>query len=359
LTKIQKFSKIPTAAKAPKTPSKSGFPLDKLEQLTRTPSKANTAGHIPVLQKRARAKYIGDTIKRKLSALHSPFQATYYKSCLCASTLHQSGDKITSRYCGARWCIVCSRIRTAKAINGYHDQLKAFPKLYFLTLTIVSMRSHELRKMVKEMNAEWRQIINKSIKVSGLKNVPFNGVRKLEVTYSLKRNDYHPHYHIICDNLECAEYVLARWMIRFPNNNIKAQNIREVTQIDEDNTLKELFKYSTKFHSTYIDETGKKCTGISAYHLDQIFRAIKGLRTYQPFGKVKKVAEDIKGIEAEVIEGIKKRKTEWGWIDHDWWNIDDGDCLSFYEPSARDIELKENIVLVKAINKKTLKKVEN
>ena len=89
--------------------------LDTLAQLrTETPSKPPVT-----LVKRAKAKFLTNGLSFPLIDLNSPLKKSYWLTWHCTSVLLQEGQKITSRYCNNRWCIVCNRIRTAKLINGY------------------------------------------------------------------------------------------------------------------------------------------------------------------------------------------------------------------------------------------------
>ena len=53
----------------------------------------------------------------------------------------------------------------------------------------------------------------------------------------------------------------------------------------------ELFKYTTKLVSK-----SKKGYSIYVYALDKIFNSMYGMRTFQPFGKVRMVKEDIENL---------------------------------------------------------------
>lgn len=348
-------------------PSQNAPKLDIIAQLTPLPSETLAGTGFPkgkknsneTLRKRARAKFVGDEIKRRLCQVHSPLHKSYLGSCLCATALVQNGKKITSKYCNQRWCIVCSRIRTAKAITGYYEQLNSIGQLYFVTLTIPNVKVQKLKDAIKSMHTEWRQITNKAIKKTELKNEKYQGVRKLEVTYNLRRKDYHPHYHLIMNNKDVADYILKRWLQRFPQANKDAQNIRVVSVDNKKDILLELFKYSTKFHAKAIDENGKKVVVISAYHLDKIFIALRSLRTYQPFGGIRRISEEVDNLEAEEFENMMSKKVTWYWSEQDWYDIETGECLTWYEPDKHDTNLINSIRLIKSLKTTTLNSVEN
>lgn len=342
-----------------------GTPFNILAQLTPLPAKTHAQPEIQgssvsdyeKLKKRARAKYIGDTIKVQLMRIKSPLRNSYLRSLTCASVIHQEDKTLTARYCNSRWCLVCSRIRTAKAINGYYEQLNAIPQLHFLTLTIPNVRAHQLKKAVEDMAATWRHIINKTLKKSRFKDEKINGVRKLEVTYNLVRGDYHPHYHIIIDSGDIGSFILDNWLKRYPLANKVAQDIRPVNNDEREKSLLELFKYSTKFHAKIEEANGEASTKISTFHLDRIFRAIQGKRTYQPYGNIRKVSEDVEDLASEEIVSIQPHKTVHFWSEHDWWDYDGGAALSGYEPSEHDNNLKEAICLIKTVSKSQIETI--
>ncbi|RZJ94649.1 MAG: hypothetical protein EOO60_02595, partial [Hymenobacter sp.] len=72
-------------------------------------------------------------VARPLAELRSPLQKAYKLSTSCAGELVEKPGKITSMYCGCRWCIVCSRIRTGKLINGYMPAIEQMAEKWFLT----------------------------------------------------------------------------------------------------------------------------------------------------------------------------------------------------------------------------------
>src|SRR5678815_2165989 len=77
----------------------------------------------------------------------SSYRNTFY----CASTLEQADGKLTTRYCGNRWCAVCNRIRTGRAINAYGPELEAWTRKHFVTLTIPNVSAGELPAAVRGM----------------------------------------------------------------------------------------------------------------------------------------------------------------------------------------------------------------
>lgn len=294
-------------------------PLDTLAQLP-TKGFAN-------LKKRARSKWYTNQIVKHLCEIDSPLTSYYRSSLYCGHIITQRGDKLTSQYCNTRCCNVCNRIRTAKMINGYLNQVIDRPALEFVTLTQGPTCTAEnlpfvIRNMIRQLTLIMRVFRER-------RGIPINGVRKLEVTYRPKTDLYHPHLHMIVD--KAGKQIIEEWLYRFPNADIKAQDLRSA----DSNSVKELFKYATKI------AVGKDFCVDSATHkidvylrpLDVIFRSLKGKRIFQPFGNIKKVDEDIIALDAQTYTDIPKYTfVEWIWENHDWYSPILATNLTGYTP---------------------------
>ena len=55
----------------------------------------------------------------------SPLEQSYRNTTYCADVLAQRDGQISGSYCGNRWCMVCNRIRTARAIIRYLPVVEA------------------------------------------------------------------------------------------------------------------------------------------------------------------------------------------------------------------------------------------
>lgn len=300
--------------------------LDKLAQLSPSHFKPDQSYTIETLCKRAKAKYLTNAYTIQLAGLKSPLQKSYNNTVFgCSNLLIQSGNIIKGGYCGNRWCIVCNRIRTAKLINGYKEPLKKLKDKQFVTLTIPNVDRRILRLTIKNMIHEFQNIR----KYFHKNKIKFIGVRKFECTYNPKRNDYHPHFHLIVEGKDVAEKLVYEWLKRYTKAKREAQDIKPCN----DGSLMELFKYFTKFISD------KK---IYVRALDNVFVAIRGLRVYQPFG-IRKVNEEIKEIQTQIIEDLVKAEKLWVWKENDWIDEQTGECLTGYTPDDTMKELIENI----------------
>lgn len=296
--------------------------LDKLAQLT--PNLKNSG--LEILTKRAKAKHFTNSYTKVLASLRSPLQKSYNNTIYgCCTSLIQQEDKITSKYCNNRWCIVCNRIRTAKMINEYYPILTELKDKHFVTLTVPNIPGVLLRWQIKDMIKKAQLIVKQIRKTKEVK-----GLRKLECTINLFTRHFHPHFHFVVEGEHIAKEIVKRWLKMNPEANIKAQDIRSA----DDGTMLELFKYFSKIIS--------KDT-IHVKSLDKIFISMRGLRVYQPLG-IKKVSEDIEELQAEVFD-VNKMEAIWNWLEHDWYNIDTGESLTNYKPSELILRLINNICL--------------
>lgn len=158
-----------------------------------------------------------------------------------------------------------------------------------------------------------------------------SGVRKLETSFTKSR--YHPHFHIYIESREMAERVKEEWLKEWPYATKRAQDIRPAEG------LQELFKYCFEI----LPKHGKQVNHLA---MDTIFRAMKGTRIFQPFGKVKKATEEeIEELISEEIEGQPLRNAIFTWLKnaYDWVDLDTGEMLSHYTPTKRDKKMMKQL----------------
>lgn len=285
------------------------------------------------LRKRAKNRYFSTELARVLTALDSPLNKAYRRTLFdCTALLLQEGQKVTSRYCNARWCNTCNRIRTAKLLEGYRKPLQAFLEPYFVTLTIPNVPKESLQEAIKTMLKTIQLIVRARRRTTEL-----NGIRKLECTYNAETDTYHPHFHFIVDGKANSKWIVSQWLQRNPTASHKAQDYRKADQ----NSLMELFKYTTKI----VSKTDK---GFQVYvkPLDGIFQAMYKLRTFQPFGNVRMISEDIEDIESDTYDIPYYESVVWMWEGTDWYSMLTGEPLTGYEPSKRMIELTTDKFIV-------------
>jgi|SRR5210317_1103943 hypothetical protein len=287
-----------------------------------------------VLQKRARRVAVSKPLSGSLSRvtkdrfMKKAYNRTLYK---CGQQMVQSEGKIVSWWCGYRWCVSCSVIRVARMYAGYGEEIESWEKKYFVTLTAPNVKGHNLRSEImryqKIFRLCWMSLKRKKLDVKM--------VRSMEITYNEKRDDYHPHIHLIVKGRQVSEALVEAWLKRNPAAKRVAQDIRECN----DSSINEVFKYSAKLS---IKKEGK-VNPVPPEKLDLIFSSIRGLRMWSAVGirskngVEEKSDEDLETKESTLAFKRMDELVNWEWAQsiRDWVDFETGEVLSEYEPSER------------------------
>ncbi len=289
------------------------------------------------LGKRARAKYVLQPLllalidQAKADPQGGEIHKSYWQSYHCAGVLEQKGRKLEGKYCNQRWCLVCSRIRTAKLINKYLSHFEAMQEPHSVTLTAPTISAEELPNRLKAMAEDFKRIQD----VMKKRGTPVIGVRKIECAYNPDSDKYHPHFHVLIEGHEEAETVRHEWLKRNPTASEKAQH---VTKADS-STLLEIFKYTAKHCSK-----GKRTMNAKALHT--IYKALRGIRTFQSvggFGKALDISEEGEEMQLRSKEYsfLKDEVRGWIWEGHDWKSR--GEALTGYNPSEAIEQFRTSI----------------
>lgn len=273
----------------------------------------------------------------------TPLRYAYRRTAVCAGNLVQEDGRVTGKYCGNRWCLPCNRIRTAKLMDAYIPEVQTWEDPHFVTLTIPNVGPRELHGAVRKMIDAMPPIVRA---IRRTDHLAVRAVRKLETTYNMKRRDFHPHLHLIVSSGAVGRAIVRRWLAMFPNAVATAQDVRPCDAAG----ARELFKYFTKLVVRGLD--GER-TAPPPWVLDTMFKAVRGLRTFQPMGFVSRAAvtDDDAAIVLDAgtvspsARPIGERVTwEWSETLTDWIDFTTGELLSGYEPSERVMRLTARIV---------------
>lgn len=284
------------------------------------------------LQKRARKKLVGNIIAARLyhECTGSPLHKSYGRSRYCIAYLTPDPDthKLSGRHCKNRWCPVCCSIKMAKLRAAYQSAIAKMEDPYFVTLTVVTCTAEKLRETIENMYKLFRQIKKRAAFEKA------DGIRKFECT--IRPDDlYHPHFHVIVDGKENAEYLLSEWLKLNPTAKTAGQDIQKA---DPDKVF-ELFKYFTKLPVKNADGS----ISFDAKRLDYVMCAMRGVRTIQPFGKIHPVSEDFS--EDELINGISKDQGyAYRLKEADWIGVELGDPLTEYKASREEIRMINDVL---------------
>ena len=306
--------------------------LDTLAQLKKVNDSAGFSANQICLQKRSRRKAITDAITYRLVDIDSPLNKSYWQTYHCTRTILQDGNQIKSRYCNQRWCLVCNSIRTGKMINGYLPAIEDMVNPYFVTLTVKNVKAYDLKHTIQSMQRDFVRTKHKLKK----RGIVLKGIRKVEVTFNEITREYHPHFHCIIDGCRESFSLVSDWIKRHPEQaTYKGQDIRFADR----NTATELFKYFTKM----LTKSGQ----FLAPEMDIVFRAMKDKRVFQPFGGIKRQAEDVELNDSTLLDWKPEAIDIWQREDagkfSDWYNAN-GEALSEGELPEHTLALIKKII---------------
>lgn len=319
-----------------------GSPLDTLEQ----PDQSAGKGSKSPLLKRARSKFFSKALASALYHHGGALKRQYGRTLGCSDFVEQAPDgTLTAHYCGYRWCLVCNRIRIARAITRYAPIVAGWSDAQFVTLTLPNVPGFALADTIGEMLEAFTSCKRAIKRTHGLQ---FRAIRKIEVTHNPDRNDFHPHLHVIVDGEIEARALVALWLDRVPGAVAAAQDVRPVT----DGTLLEAFKYFTE-----VISKGTK-RRVDPASLAVIFEAMQGRRVWQPVGFTIP-SEDLTDPEAltglDAVNKASSRLSErvvWRWVQEysDWVDWETGDTLTGYSPGDTWGALVEAVTPSRAVD---------
>ena len=299
----------------------------KIIGLNKNPNTSSVKDNVKPIQ-RQWTKWLSNTIALGLvnSNEKSELRTSYWRTYQCTDVISfDDTAKGKATYCKYRWCYTCNRIRTAKLINEYLPQLKQFKDAHFVTLTRPTCTADELPNRIKEMNSVFAKITTNCRKkyypIRGTKE-EYKGLKKLECT--LRPNAmYHPHFHLLVNTKEQADYILKHWLRLNKDADAKAQDVRKA----DENSYKELFKYFTKLNN------GKRKKGealsLDYKRLDIVFCAMKGTQVFRSFGQLRIVKEDFDDTDLMATTQLTDEYANrlFSWIDKDWIDKVTGEML--------------------------------
>lgn len=293
-----------------------GISLDKLAQL---PTNVRLK-----YQKIAGKKYATYSIVSQLAQLNTPLKKQYINTLNCTSQIVERNGTYKTKLCRNRCCSYCNNVKTANLINGYEKEINIQidnKKAFFVTLTRKNVSAENLRFTIQEMHKNFSNITRV---LNEKRNWKISGIRSVEVTYNENCNTYHPHLHIIIwgDNMpgDWQKILLDEWQNRYGKLvSKKAQDIR----IADKGSFKELFKYVTKMT---VNKSKKGTKTFYPQVIDNTLQSLKGLRTIQSFGSLKKeVTPPEQKIIVDKSSTILDRVFYWNVCD--WHTIEDNGCI--------------------------------
>jgi hypothetical protein len=282
------------------------------------------------LEKRAKAKYFTFSFAAQLLRASNGvgvLSNSYRRTLECGSYIIVGNDgRAVSHYCKNRWCVVCARIRTAVTVKAYAPILAGWEDAYFVTLTVPNVTGNALRATLEQMRDTFTRIQGRFKKQAqrGKASI-FVGVRKLECTANVERDDYHPHLHCIVRGKASAYALRRAWLNDYPGVKRIAQDVRKA----DTGSIKELLKYAAKLAVTV---KGKADRVVYADAMNVVFEAMRGMRTLQSFGfrlpKIEQGVIDAQGnSELDRVNGAGAAVFEYEHSEGNWFDMDTGEVL--------------------------------
>lgn len=206
--------------------------------------------------------------------------------------------------CKNRFCPVCAWRKARKDALGLSLMMQYIKQqenkeFIFLTLTTPNVMSDELENEIKRYNNSFRKLIKRKKVGSVIKGY----VRKLEITYNKKRDDYNPHFHVLIavnkSYFTDKRYYISQqeWLDLWRD----VTGISEITQVQvqkiRQNNTKELYemaKYSGK-DSDYL---------INQKVFDVFYNSLKGKQVLVYSGLFKEAKKKLKDGDLDYLKEI-------------------------------------------------------
>ncbi|HET0592736.1 TPA: protein rep [Streptococcus pneumoniae] len=206
--------------------------------------------------------------------------------------------------CKNRFCSVCAWRKARKDALGLSLMMQYIKQqekkeFIFLTLTTPNVMSDELENEIKRYNNSFRKLIKRKKVGSVIKGY----VRKLEITYNKKRDDYNPHFHVLIavnkSYFTDKRYYISQqeWLDLWRD----VTGISEITQVQvqkiRQNNNKELYemaKYSGK-DSDYL---------INQKVFDAFYKSLKGKQVLVYSGLFKEAKKKLKNGDLDYLKEI-------------------------------------------------------
>lgn len=205
--------------------------------------------------------------------------------------------------CKNRFCPVCAWRKARKDALGLSLMMQYIKQqekkeFIFLTLTTPNVMSDELENEIKRYNNSFRKLIKRKKVGSVIKGY----VRKLEITYNKKRDDYNPHFHVLIavnkSYFTDKRYYISQqeWLDLWRD----VTGISEITQVQvqkirqNNKELYEMAKYSGK-DSDYL---------INQKVFDAFYKSLKGKQVLVYSGLFKEAKKKLKNGDLDYLKEI-------------------------------------------------------
>ena len=206
--------------------------------------------------------------------------------------------------CKNRFCPVCAWRKARKDALGLslimqYIKQQERKEFIFLTFTTPNVQNEQLEDEIKHYNKSFKKMVERK----KVKSIIKGYVRKLEITYNKKRDDYNPHFHVLIavnkSYFTDKRYYISQqeWLDLWRD----VTGISEITQVQvqkiRQNNNKELYemaKYSGK-DSDYL---------INQKVFDAYYRSLKGKQVLVYSGLFKEARKLLKNGDLDYLKEI-------------------------------------------------------
>lgn len=195
------------------------------------------------------------------------------KELISLNNNKESKKLIASNPCKNRFCPICAWRKARKdafmlSVLMTAIQAEKKQEFLFLTLTTPNVKAGELKNEIDRFNKAFSKMFRREKFKSGIKGY----VRKLEITYNKKREDYNPHFHVILavnkSYFTDKRYYISQkqWLEMWRDctgltgvtengtDEITQLHIKKIKGIQEDNAISEVAKYSAKDYEIMVSQ---------------------------------------------------------------------------------------------------------
>ncbi|WP_436879122.1 protein rep, partial [Mammaliicoccus sciuri] len=206
--------------------------------------------------------------------------------------------------CKNRFCPVCAWRKARKDALGLSLMMQYIKQqekkeFIFLTLTTPNVQNEQLEDEIKHYNKSFKKMVERK----KVKSIIKGYVRKLEITYNKKRDDYNPHFHVLIavnkSYFTDKRYYISQqeWLDLWRD----VTGISEITQVQvqkiRQNNNKELYemaKYSGKDSDYLIDQKV----------FDAFYKSLKGKQVLVYSGLFKEARKLLKNGDLDYLKEI-------------------------------------------------------
>lgn len=163
-------------------------------------------------------------------------------------------------FCNNRFCPFCSWLKAKRTAFELLELIKVVEyteklAFIFITLTVPNVSREKLREEIECFNKSFKRLFE----TKEFKAFNKGFIRKLEITYNEKRNDYHPHFHLVVavnkSYFTSRDYMSKRRLLELWQRATRNPNITQVDikpcRMDTIKQVMELATYSAKQGDLY------------------------------------------------------------------------------------------------------------